>query len=170
MDESSPKTTANTVRLWSHTKPEIEKDTKKYKSNSFGFYAIRGNSVIDFQEHSKKENVMEFLERIRSCNPNGRVLIILDNFKSHHAGKVAEKAQELNIDLVFLPPYSPDLNPIELIWKSIKRVVSRTFICSREIMCKVIEYAFLTLSKSMSYAKSWIPKFLPPEVQKTITG
>lgn len=85
MDENSLKTTANTVRLWSSTKPEIKKDTNKYKSNSFGFYAIRGNSVIDFPEHSKKENVMQFPDKIRSCNPNGRALIIIDNLKSHHA-------------------------------------------------------------------------------------
>lgn len=170
MDQSSPQTTANTVRMWSFSKPRVTKDTKKYKSNSFGFYAVRGNSVIDFPERSKKEDVISFLEKIRFYNPTGRIVIILDNFKSHHAARVAERALELGIDLAFLPPYSPDLNPIEFIWKAIKRVVSRTFIISREDMCRVIENAFFSLSKSSSYAKSWIHKFLPQNLHSLING
>lgn len=170
MDQSSPQTTSNTVRLWSFSRPTIEKDTKKYKSNAFGFYAIRGKSVIDFPEHSKKEDVMAFLEKIRSNNPRDRIMIILDNFRSHHAGKVQEKAVELDIDLIFIPPYSPDLNPIEFIWKSIKRIVSGSFINSRESMCGLIENAFSLLSKSPSYAKSWVMKFLPVEYQELING
>jgi len=39
-----------------------------------------------------------------------------------------EFAKNIDIELVFLPPYSPHLNPIEYIWKSIKRIVSQTFI------------------------------------------
>jgi transposase len=165
MDQSSPQTTANTVRMWSFSRPTITKDTKKYKSNTFGFYAVKGNTVIDFPEHSRKEDVVAFLERIRLYNPVGRIMIILDNFKSHHALKVAEKAIELDIDLIFLPPCSPDLNPIEYIWKAIKRIISGSFIISRESMCNIIESAFSLLSKSMSYAKSWIIKFLPFDIQ-----
>ena len=39
-----------------------------------------------------------------------------------------KEAERLGIELVFLPPYSPDLNPIEYIWKSIKRIISTMFI------------------------------------------
>jgi transposase len=123
MDQSSPQTTANAVRMWSFSKPTITKDTKKYKSNTFGFYAVKGNSVIDFPEHSRNDITSSFLERIRFYNPVGRIMIVLDNFKSHHALKVAQKAIELGIDLIFLPPYSPDLNLIEYIWKAIKRII-----------------------------------------------
>jgi len=35
----------------------------------FGFYAIDGESVIDFKENSEKESVCEFLEKIRERNP-----------------------------------------------------------------------------------------------------
>ena len=94
----------------------------------------------------------------------------LDNFKSHHALKVAERALELGIDLVFLPPYSPDLNPIEFIWRSIKRIISRSFIDSRESMCSLIENAFFSFSISKGYAKSWISKFLPLDAQSIING
>jgi putative transposase len=35
--------------------------------------------------------------------------LLLDNFATHKAKKVKEKASELNIVLIYLPPYSPDL-------------------------------------------------------------
>ena len=46
-------------------------------------------------------------------------IIILDNFRTHHAKKVKKEAEKLNISLVYLPPYSSDLNPIENVWKII---------------------------------------------------
>ncbi len=94
------------------------------RANSFGFYALNGNSVIDFKEHSKKEDVCEFLKEIKSKNPVKNIVIILDNFRSHRAKVTVDLAEENGIELVYLPPYSPDLNPIEFIWKSIKRVIS----------------------------------------------
>jgi hypothetical protein len=92
------------------------------KTNTFGFYALNGEYAVDFKEHSKKEDMCEFLYTMREKNPDKE--IILDNFASHHA----IKTKEISIRLVFLPPYSPDLNSIEFIWKSIKRVISRVLI------------------------------------------
>lgn len=83
LDESSPQTTANTVRLWSFDKPVMFKNTTRLKANSFGFYALNGNSVIDFKEHSTKEDVCSFLSTIKNSNRGHRVIIILDNFRSH---------------------------------------------------------------------------------------
>lgn len=87
-------------------------------------------------------------------------MIILDNFRSHHAKLTTETAQKLNIDLVFLPPYSPDLNPIEFIWKTIKRELSPLFIETKEQIQKLIKTHFKSYSKSITYAKKWIKKFI----------
>ena len=46
--ESAPQTTVHVVRLWYFSKPEIIRDASKYKANKFGFYALNGNSVVDF--------------------------------------------------------------------------------------------------------------------------
>ena len=70
------------------------------------------------------------------------------------------QAARLDIDLVFLPPYSPDLNPIEYIWKSVKRVVSDKFVKSLEDMRMIISGSFLDCSSRLSFARSWIAKFL----------
>jgi len=71
--------------------------------------------VVDFKENSRKECVADFLHQIRKFSSKGKILIFLDNPKSHHAQLTTETAQKLNINPVFLPPYSPDLNPIEFI-------------------------------------------------------
>ena len=93
------------------------------KAKVTGFYSLNGESVIEFSE-SNRSDFISFLRKIRDANPEKRIVVILDNFRTHHAKKVREEAEKLNISLVYLPPYSPDLNPIENVWKSIKRVVS----------------------------------------------
>lgn len=160
LDESSPQTTANTQRLLSFRKPILFKNTTKYKANAFGFYALNGVSVIDFKDHSRTEDVCEFFREIRLNNPAGEIVLILDNFRSHRAKDSTKCAEKYGIKLVFLPPYSPDLNPIEFIWKSIKRVISRSFIIDLEYMRKVISERFLDYASNISFAERWIEKFL----------
>jgi len=131
---------------------------------------LNGNSVIDFKENSKKEAVCEFLGEIRSINPGKRILIILDNFRSHRANATVEFAKENGIELLFLPPYSPDLNPIEFIWKSIKRIISREFIVDLDYMKEIISKNFQIYSSQISFAKRWIEKFLDEEHKLEMLG
>jgi putative transposase len=77
-------------------------------------------------------------------------MIIIDNFRSHHAKLTTETAKKLNIDLVFLPPYSPHLNPIEYIWKTIKRELSPIFIEKQEQLIKLIEIHFKNRTKYLT--------------------
>jgi putative transposase len=160
LDEFSPQNNSNAQKLWSIHKSSNIKNISPLKANTFGFYAINSPSNIDFKEHSRKEDITEFLKLIRTINPYGRIIIILDNFRSHHPKLATETAAKLNIDLVFLPPYSPDLNPIEFIWKSIKRELSPLFIKTIEQMRELIEKHFKKFSQSKTYAKNWIKKFL----------
>lgn len=120
---------------------------------------MNGQSVLDFKEDSKKESVCDFLSLIREKNPDGAIVVILDNFRSHWAKKTREHAETLGIKLVFLPPYSPDLNPIEYIWKSIKRVLSPIFIETVDHLKYVVKEVFEKLSSKTSFAKSWVKQF-----------
>ena len=43
-------------------------------------------------------------------------IVVIDNLKVHHATRVREIIESAGAQLVFLPPYSPDLSPIELCW------------------------------------------------------
>ena len=165
LDEASPQNRANTVRVWSfETSPVVDKNTTHFKSNTIGFYAIQGVSVQAFLANSKEDAIVDFLKQIRAANAVAKaIVIILDNYSSHLAAKVKEIAQELGIYLIHLPPYSPDLNPIEYIWKSIKRIVSREFVDTLDEMKRKIAEGWKTLSGTLSFAKHWISEFLETE-------
>ncbi|ADI73546.1 Integrase catalytic region (plasmid) [Methanohalobium evestigatum Z-7303] len=159
MDESSPQTRANTQRLWSFDKPVIYKNTDYIKANAFAFYSINGNNLIEFKDSSKSDDVCEFLEEISRINHGRPIVLIMDNARAHHALKTTMKAKQLGIILVFLPPYSPDLNPVEFIWKSIKREISVRFVQSKQHMRSIIKTVFMKIGNSLSFAKAWMKKF-----------
>lgn len=67
-----------------------------------------------------------FLEevKIQYCEAK-TICIILDNAKYQRSYAVQQKASFLNIDLVYLPPYSPNLNLIERLWRYFKKKVMK---------------------------------------------
>jgi len=93
-------------------------------------------------------------EQPREANSKYKAIVgILDNFPSHKSEIVKKKAKELGIYLVYLPPYSPDLNPIEFIWKSIKRVISLRLIKQIDELKVVVKRSFEEFASTISYAK-----------------
>jgi transposase len=159
VDESSQSLNANTQRLWSFEKARSKRKIVHIRANSIGCYMLNGTDVITFPKHTKCDDFCGFLDEVRSHNPVNRICLILDNFATHKAKKVHERARFLNIELIFLPPYSPDLNPIEFIWKSMKRFISirpieNTFELIANVKCQ-----FRILATSLSFAHGWIKKF-----------
>jgi len=78
------------------------------------------------EEHEKydAEVFMGFLEKTLEIYPTGKIVMILDNARIHHA-KMLEDLLEKNkrLTLMFLPPYSPKLNLIEGLWGWLKNEV-----------------------------------------------
>jgi transposase len=50
-------------------------------------------------------------------------VLVLDNASIHRGGAIAELVEAAGCSLLYLPPYSPDLNPIELVWSFVKHRV-----------------------------------------------
>ncbi|MBW4490614.1 MAG: IS630 family transposase [Trichocoleus desertorum ATA4-8-CV12] len=50
-------------------------------------------------------------------------IIVMDNLPVHHASVVQEAIAAVGANVVFLPPYSPDLSPIELCWSKLKQLL-----------------------------------------------
>ena len=121
LDECSPQTTANTQRMWSFDHLPLVKNTKKIRANTFAVLAVNGTSIVTFRERSKQEDIRKVLKDYRRANPNKWLVIVIDNFSSHHVIVVRQPAAGNNIRPVHLPSYSPDRIPIEQAWRAIKR-------------------------------------------------
>ncbi|GHU54460.1 hypothetical protein AGMMS49975_14910 [Clostridia bacterium] len=50
-----------------------------------------------------------------------RSVLIIDNASFHNKERIFDIADEYGFKVIFLPPYSPDLNPIEKLWANVKR-------------------------------------------------
>jgi transposase len=84
-----------------------------------------GKVVINKPERFNKETFIEFIEKIVSNEPGDQTIhIILDNARPHRAkavGKYLNDDARNRIILHYLPPYSPELNPAENIWRQLRR-------------------------------------------------
>ena len=97
-----------------------------------------------------------FLEDVRrECGSDLPILMVLDNCPVHHSKAVAARAFGLDIRLVFLPPYCPQYNPIEFIWKTLKRTVSKTLFLDLDHMVSVLSQKFETEASKSTYSKNW---------------
>jgi transposase len=47
-------------------------------------------------------------------------IVVMDNLSSHKASSIVEAIEQVGAEVWYLPPYSPDLNPIELMWSKVK--------------------------------------------------
>ena len=94
----------------------------------FGAVRLRDGKYV-FRREEEKFNAMTFLSflkhlRLVSSHSGRRVAVIIDNARYHHAVLHKEYRHQCRerFSLEFLPPYSPELNPIERLWKLIRRL------------------------------------------------
>lgn len=93
----------------------------------FGAVCLRDGRFLYRRETDRFHAVSfwSFLQELwsGSQNPGKQVAVIIDNARYHHARlhKDWRQEQQPHFRLDFLPPYSPDLNPIERVWKLTRR-------------------------------------------------
>lgn len=69
------------------------------------------------------DNVCEGLDLLRKHNGDRIIYVILDNAAYQKCKKVKAAAEKNNINLIYLPPYSPNLNLIERLWKFLRKEI-----------------------------------------------
>ena len=95
-------------------------------------------------------NLLEKENIITKIQTEQRICLILDNYSVHKSAFIKKIALHLNIALIYLPPYSPHLNPIEQIWRQMKREIKHYYLESREFLQ---ELTIKTYNKSISGTK-----------------
>jgi len=85
------------------------------------FSPFTGDSCLLEMPHCNSNTFQVFLDHMAAQNPSEFKIVILDNGAFHHAKSLVIPQ---NISLIFLPPYSPELNPAEKMWRYFKDRVS----------------------------------------------
>ena len=75
----------------------------------------------------------------------------MDNMRTHHAKDVQKVVKELKMNVIFLPPYSPDFNPIEKMWSKIKSILRKLRSRTLTELSESIKQAFLKITVSDCY-------------------
>lgn len=93
----------------------------------FGAVNIKNGTLVTQCERERFNALTfnRFLIHLLQYRPRGkRMILILDNAKYHHAVllKPFLKKHNRTLSLEFLPPYSPELNPIERVWKLTRKL------------------------------------------------
>ena len=165
-DISHPQPWDNSQRMYTVDEPTITRPLVKIDTPAAGFYALNGESVLNFPVDQTKEQICACFERIREQNPGQRILLVCDNFSSHICKYTRQRAHQLGIDLIFLPVGSPHLNPIEPVWKSLKWESSPLIVEGEDEYRSLITQIFEKLTEKLSFASSWITNHLSGFLQK----
>ena len=100
---------------------------KKYKRTNI-VAAKCGNKIVApmIYDGTTDSNLFEywFEFSLLKCIPKYSV-IIMDNAAFHRKTKLHTLAEQADCEVLFLPPYSPDLNPIEMFWAWLKRKIRK---------------------------------------------
>lgn len=106
--------------------------------------------------------VCEILRKVSAKYTGKTIHIVLDNARYQKCKTVQNLAVELCIDLVYIPPYSPNLNLIERLWKFVKSELRTKFYDDFEVFCGRIDQIVASTS---TYNKSKISELIGNKVQ-----
>ena len=107
------------------------------------------DATMVHKEISGALNGVIFLEYIRNdLAPTLRQgdIVIMDNLRVHKVAGVRQAIEEKGASVLYLPPYSPDLNPIEMLWSKIKAFLREQKARDAVILLDKIQEAYSTIS------------------------
>ena len=73
-------------------------------------------------------------------------IVVMDNLRTHHIQAVGELLHNAGIKLLYLPPYSPDSNPIEKLWSKVRSILRKLLVRTTGDLDVAIPFAFSQVS------------------------
>ena len=93
------------------------------------------------------QRFLEYLKDILIPTLHKGDIVVMDNMRSHHVKEVVETLHATGIELRYLPPYSPDMNPIEMLWSKVKALLRKWKCRTAELLPKTVSCALLCVSQ-----------------------
>ena len=104
---------------------------------ALGIGGMRCSTVVDGAVNG---DVFEaYVEQVLVPELQSGDVVIMDNLSSHKRQRIRELIEGAGARLVFLPPYSPDLNPIELIFAKVKQLLRSLACRTRDTLWKEMQ-------------------------------
>ena len=103
----------------------VKSASGRKRFNVLGALHAVTHELVTVTNHAyiNSQSVCELLEKLHEQFGDLPIVLILDNASYQRCHLVRDKARDLGVRLVFLPPYSPNLNLIERLWKFVKKQV-----------------------------------------------
>ena len=129
-DESRFASESNRITSWSTKGVSVSYSGYRYGTslNCFGSFNLNtGHLISSFHDTGNTLTTIEHFEIVRKHYGDKPIAYLIDNASWHKTKKVKEYCEENNITLLFLPPYSPEYNPIERVWGFLKSKVKNVY-------------------------------------------
>ncbi len=109
--------------LWCFSRVFLQAPSGRQRFNVLGALNAVTLQVITVTntDYINAASVALLLHKLRAACPHLPLTLVLDNARYQHCAAVITLAASLEIELLFLPPYSPNLNLIERLWKFVKK-------------------------------------------------
>lgn len=150
------------------TEKKLKANTGRERININGAYNIENHTLVFHEDKSvNAQSSVALFDKIQSKQAAGKINIIADNAPYYRSKAVKEYLEEnKRIKLIFLPPYSPNLNLIERLWRFFKRKVTynkyyERFAVFREKCLEFLQQLYLYKEELM---KMMTEKFHLPEI------
>ncbi len=128
---------------------EAVPDTRFHRTTILSSMRLDGTIVpVVFSGALDGKMFKEYIEQMLVPTLSPGDIVIMDNLSSHKVQGITEAVQKAEASILFLPPYSPDLNPIELMWSKLKAVLRKLKIRTAERLSDAIAFALNSISVS----------------------
>lgn len=104
---------------------------------ALGISGMRCSTVVDGAVNG--DLFEAFVEQVLVPELRPGDVVIMDNLSSHKRRRIRELIEDAGAHLVFLPPYSPDLNPIELVFAKVKQLLRSLACRTRDALWKAMQ-------------------------------
>jgi putative transposase len=115
--------------MWSPKGQQVMIPTPGQPERRYGIGAVNyhtGETVVRFERRKRRKEIAQLLEALLDRHPTGTVYVAWDNVTTHADDEVDDvvHAAAGRLVLLYLPTYSPWLNPIEMLWRHFRREVT----------------------------------------------